>query len=74
MELQELKSKFFSAIEQNQAGELSAFDTEKVLRHIFETVQEESDALIDFNQKSDAHLVRFEMQQTLRAFGIDTQY
>ena len=76
----ELKSKFYAAIEQNQNGQLSATDTEMVVKHLYGCVQEVSDAVQSYEQcgnmtpKSDAHLDRFEMHQTLRQFGIDVEY
>ena len=76
----ELKSKFYAAIEQNQNGFLTASETELVTKHLYGCVQEVSDATPpyeecgDMSPKSNAHLDRFEMQQTLRQFGIDVEY
>lgn len=80
MTTQELKSKFYAAIEQNENGQLSATDTEAVLIHIYGCVQEVSDAVPSYEEcgdiapKSNAHLDRFEMQQVLRNLGIDVEY
>lgn len=76
----ELKSKFYAAIEQNQNGQLSADNTETLVKHLYGCVQEVSDAVPSYEQcgdmtpKSNAHLDRFEMYQTLRQFGIDVEY
>lgn len=80
MTTQEVKSKFYEAISQNQNGQLSADDTEKVVRHLYGVVREISDATPSYEQcgdmapKSKAHLDRFEMHQTLRQFDIDVEY
>ena len=76
----ELKSKFYAAIEQSQAGQLSATDTVLVVKHLYECVQEVSDAVPSYEEsgdmtpKSNAHLDRFEMYSTLRQFGINVSY
>lgn len=80
MTTSEIKSKFYSAIEMNQSGQLSAQDAEIVVRHLYGCVQEVSDAVPSFDEcgdmapKSNAHLDRFEMYQVLRQFGIDVEY
>ena len=69
-----VKEKFYAAIEMNTAGKMNATETEAVVRHLYGVVQEISDAKKDAIEKSDAHLDRFEMRQTLRQYGIEVEY
>ena len=69
-----VKEKFYAAIEMNAAGKMNATETEAVVRHLYGVVQEISDSKEDAIEKSDAHLDRFEMRQTLRQYGIEVEY
>jgi hypothetical protein len=80
----EIKSKFYEALRKFDENELPNDDAKMVVTHLYHLVQEESDRLSTLDKKnsshetfvaqSDAHLDRFEMNQTLRSRGIELEY
>ena len=74
MTTQEIKSKFYFAIEQNQAGQLP--EAKEICLHLYGCVQEISDAIpaTDEHAQYEAGLDRSEMRSTLRQLGVEVEY
>lgn len=82
MKPQDIKKKFVTLVELNQSGTIIGDDAKKTAVALYESAKEIAEKVsaefdkgkASFEERSEAHQVRFEMHQDLKGLGINVQY